>query len=112
MYIKSFLKDSTTVVLHINKLLDCKGNRDLESNGIHGYINSLGITDAKCKSLFGFNLNSLFSKILGSEELDSELVFEVKINEVDYESIREEVFSGLPLEDLVPLNDDILRNIL
>tara|TARA_R110000823_G_scaffold307046_1_gene429611 strand:- start:1084 stop:1422 length:339 start_codon:yes stop_codon:yes gene_type:complete len=112
MYIKSFLKDSTTVVLHINKLLDCKGNRTEGNNGTKDYINHLGLTDERCKELFGVGVEVLLSMALTNKDVGSVVKLEIKIEEVDYEAISEEVFIGMPPEKSIPLSEEMLKKIL
>lgn len=102
MYIKAFLKNSTTVELRISQLLDCKGNRDENSEGLKKYLNEIGFSD----------IESILSKSLTTQDVNSEVTINLTIEEVDFDAISDLVFEGAIKEPIVPLSDELLKSII
>lgn len=112
MYIESFLKDRNTVLIKINKMLDCIGNRSNGKNGTRDYVNHLGLTDERSKELFGVGVEVLLSLSLTTKDVGSTIDLEIKVPDTDYEGISDLVFVGCPKEKLVPLSEDMLKMIV
>lgn len=113
MYIRAYLKDKTTVLLQISRLLDCKGNRSKGGKGTKDYmINGLGLTDKRCIELFGIDVDTLLSTALTLTKVDSFFELELKIPEVDFQAISEMVFIGAEPQKIIPLNDNLLKLIV
>lgn len=112
MYIKSFLKDKNTVLVKINKMLDCIGNRFDGNNGTKDYISNLGLTEERSNELFGFGIETLLSLSLTTKDLGSTIDIEIKVPDTDYDGISDLVFIGCPKEELIPLSEEMLKMIV
>lgn len=112
MYIKAYLKNSITVLIEISKLLNCKGNRLQGGKGTRDYISKLGLSEEKCKLLFGVDIETLLKMALTLKDVDSYFSVELKIPKVDYKAIQEMVFVGAEPQEIVPLNDEFLKMII